>query len=130
MDPNIAILFSSCTKINLFRLSHNESYEVNLLLTTLVSSASHSWYNGGRASRCFVRLYEFQWIYHWDGWMEVFFLARKTSNCSFFKAQTFSDAIGNPRVSRFENCFWQHEFSCEKKMFEIFRGGIATMLSL
>ena len=136
--PTIAITFISCTNVNLFTLSHHESYEVNLLPTTRLTSNSktiklhsrrglpkgsygdpwkterplhkdtecvdgrvrqhniaarararvsagftnplldasasstfHYWCHGGHTTRCFTRLYEFQWIYQWDGRMEV-----------------------------------------------------------
>ena len=38
--PTIVITFSSCAKINSFALSHHESYEVNLLPTTRLTSNS------------------------------------------------------------------------------------------
>ena len=38
--PYYSDYFGSCTKINSFTLLHNESYEVNLLLTTRLTSNS------------------------------------------------------------------------------------------
>ena len=58
----------------------------------LVSSASRSSYHGGSATRCFTRLYEFKWIFQRNGRMELSFSPGKTSNYSFSKLKTFSDA--------------------------------------
>ena len=128
--PTIVITFSSCTKINLFTLSHHKSYEVNLLPTTRLTSNSKTIKlpsRRGHIVSCACTSSN-GFISGMVGWKFVF--GQEDVESLFFKAQTFSDAIGIPLVSRFENSFSRHEFSCDTKMFEIFLGGIATTLSL
>ena len=72
-------------------------------------------YHGERATGCFTRLYEFKWIYQRNGRMEVSFSPGKTSNCSFSKLKTFSDAIQIPRRRCDEVFFRRRRFSCNEK---------------
>ena len=75
-------VFKKIIAINIWLLN-------NLLYNT---KSFRTWCHGWRATRYFMRLYAFKWIYHWAHWMEVYFWLGGRRIAHFEKGQTFSDA--------------------------------------
>ena len=128
--PTIAITFSIHTKINWFTLSHHESYGVNLLPITRMTSNINVVPHGGHETHCFVRLYKVQLSYQWDGRIEVCFWPRRRQ-IALFQSLDFLGRYSNSSPCAIQKILFGHvDFPVTRKQSRCSSGGIATTLSL